>query len=197
MPTHEDLAERAARVLGTDHPDAGSLQGDLAEATRRSGAGDKEAAALAVDLRRVDTERWAGRAADIPGWDLAEGMVGWVNGQRCVVIGPDDRPEERRNGPWQVMPCSGEWEDCPTICSDMPRSTRLDEFTLDPDAAASAGCLMVMLGPGAMVRHDEFRGNRPAFTACAREPGRGDSTTPGRACIVLAEFYGRWPGTTP
>ena len=32
MPNTEDLATRAARILGTDHPDAGSLAGDLAAA---------------------------------------------------------------------------------------------------------------------------------------------------------------------
>ncbi len=35
---HEDVAQRAVRLLGTDHPDAGSTMGDLAEALRQLSA---------------------------------------------------------------------------------------------------------------------------------------------------------------
>ena len=134
------------------------------------------------------------RAAAIPGWGLRKGMVGWVDGQRCVILGPDDRPEELRHGPWAAMACSGEWEGHFDASADMARSIRTEEFTIDPDADASVGCLLAMLGPGGMVRHDPHRNGPIVYTACAQEPGRGDSSTAGRAITVMAESMGRWPG---
>jgi len=46
----EDLAERAARILGTEHPEAGSLIGDLSEAERLAAFGNSEALALQLLL---------------------------------------------------------------------------------------------------------------------------------------------------
>lgn len=58
MPTQEDLAERAARVLGTDHPGAGSLRGDHAEAILRALSGDMKAAELAEAITLTGEQRF-------------------------------------------------------------------------------------------------------------------------------------------
>jgi len=71
----------------------------------------------------------------------------------------------------------------------------MDGCIPDPDDPATAGCLFVLLGPGAMVRHDQHRGSHPDdYTAVTATGPRGDSSSAGRACIAAAEALGRWPG---
>jgi len=71
----------------------------------------------------------------------------------------------------------------------------MDGCIPDPDDPATAGCLFALLGPGAMVRHDQHRGSHPDdYTAVTATGPRGDSSSAGRACIAAAEALGRWPG---
>ena len=64
--------------------------------------------------------------------------------------------------------------------------------TPDPDDPATAGCLLVMLGPGASINATGGRVTAWLRVAGARVEGSG--TDIGRACIAAAETLGRWPG---
>ncbi len=98
-----------------------------------------------------------------------------------------------------IGPCSGEWaEDADPVWGDtcyLALSVRIDEFSIDPDDPATAGCLLALLGS---ERHNVTPGSAIAAD------GRGwwawldgewlEGLNLGRACIAAAAALGRWPG---
>ncbi len=116
--------------------------------------------------RRWDLE--AGKAVKVH--VLRHGAIGYPDAVRCVTADGETLPSG-----YAVF-------DCVT-----------DDLVLR-DTPATAGCLLALLGSGAMVRHDPHRGNHPTYTAVTATGPRGDSSSAGRACIAAAEALGRWPG---
>jgi len=49
---------------------------------------------------------------------------------KARVLGPDDRPEDQRHGPWECASSEGEWPDVPEVYQ-MSRSCRPEEMTLE------------------------------------------------------------------
>ncbi len=139
--------------------------------------------ALKTPAADASAEDWGRCAVSIPGFCPRPGVVGTYRGQHAVFLGFDDRPERR--GPWMIGPCSGEWaEDADPVWGDtcyLALSVRIDEFSIDPDDPATAGCLLALLGGGGYSLWASAHFN-------SRDIGIG------RACIAYAAALGRWPG---
>jgi hypothetical protein len=125
---------------------------------------------------------WGALAVRIPGFCPRSGVIGTYRGQQAVFLGFDDRPEDKRWGPWMIAPCSGEWaEDAGRDDCYLALSVRIDEFSIDPDDPATAGCLWVLA----------VRSGTASWSLTAPEI---HWYRLGRACIAYAAALGRWPG---
>lgn len=74
---------------------------------------------------------------------------------------------------------------------DIRECSMLDEYAPDPDDAATAGCLLALLGEALVCVAKE---GRVWSAIVARGDLEGYGTTPGRAAIAAAAANGCWPG---